>query len=616
MPDPILPQTPTPDNDSAQQTPPSLADAIESSRKHFATRGTVATLNEISTRITRDYLAAIDPDDPPPPSVLEAQLLGAINAVRRIENAKTKGTGDKLSLARTLSNWEIAQVLLHLHHPKLVAPIAQNTDREYDLLVMYVTDGPRKGTYTGSEDAMRTTARSYNTQLSLNDFKEIVAILREDSPRVHKCTHRDLIAAGNGIVYYGQTPLEITIGGVDFRFEPKRVHPFHPALVFMTKARVDYVEGAPVHVIRHPGREDWELVDWMSKLSDDEGVPELLWEILGAVVRPHVRWNKTAWFYSERGINGKGTLCALARNLVGDGAHTSIPLADFGKNFALEPLISSNAIIVDENDVGTFIDQAANLKAIVTGDVIQIDRKYRMPVAFQFSGFMIQCLNDLPRAKDKSDSYYRRQLFVPFKKWFGGGDEKRYIKEDYLKRKEVLEYALWYVINMAGSTSPGDYYELSEPPATKEVLAEYKETNDPVRAFWLEFRERMIWDLLPFTFLYDLYKAWFADVSPSGSPVSSRQFSNELVAITREDDLWHCSDKRKQLRTGTRMDDPEPLIAEYDLKKWMDPKYTGSDPYKKSRPIVGINYRGLERRTSSTSNHHAGNDRTAEEDAA
>ena len=107
----------------------------------------------------------------------------------------------------------------------------------------------------------------------------------------------------------------------------------------------------------------------------------------------------------------------------------------------LEPMLYSVAIIVDENDVGTYIDKAANLKAIVTGDVIQINRKFKTPIPYQFKGFMVQCLNEMPRVKDKSDSFFRRQLFIPFTKCFTGA-ERKYIKQDYLKRKEVLEYGL------------------------------------------------------------------------------------------------------------------------------------------------------------------------------
>lgn len=56
-----------------------------------------------------------------------------------------------------------------------------------------------------------------------------------------------------------------------------------------------------------------------------------------------------------------------------------------------------------------------------------------MPVSFVFRGFMVQCVNEYPRVKDKSDSFFRRQLFVPFMKCFTG-IERKYIKDDYLHR--------------------------------------------------------------------------------------------------------------------------------------------------------------------------------------
>ncbi|MFI9629245.1 phage/plasmid primase, P4 family [Streptomyces sp. NPDC052042] len=570
-----------------------LADALNGVLDHFSQHMGIAPINEVITYSTRAYLDAIDVDDPPTARVLEKELLAIVNAVCKSENAKTKVATEKLLLVRTLTYWQVAQILLRLHHVIRISPSTKDTDREYDLLAMYQATGPARGTYTTSEDDIRTTARMYNTQLTLKEFAEVMAVLREDSPRRHQLAHRDLIAVNNGVFYYGRHSIDITIAGTEFHFEAKSLHPFHPDLVFLAKCYVDYVDDPGNPVIVHPvDGTTWDIVSWVDDLSDDEGIPQLLWEIIGAIIRPHVSWGKTAWFYSEQGNNGKGTLCSLMRNLCGPRSHTSIPLSDFGKDFALEPLVRASAIIVDENDVGTFIDKAANLKAIVTNDVIQINRKYRMPVAYQFWGFMVQCLNEFPRVKDKSESFYRRQLFVPFHKSFTGM-ERKYIKDDYLQRREVLEYTLWYVLNQAGAADPGCYYELSEPVATKQVLAEYKEANDPVRAFWEEFRERLVWDLVPFTFAYDLYKSWFADVSPSGSPVSNKQFVTDLVAIVRDDPLWHCPDKNRKIRHGHMMDDPEPLIAEYDLKKWMNPHYSGSDPLKKSQPALQANYRGL-----------------------
>ena len=122
----------------------------------------------------------------------------------------------------------------------------------------------------------------------------------------------------------------------------------------------------------------------------------------------------------------------------------------------------SSAITADENDVGTYIDSAAKLKAAITGDTITINRKYLSHLKFKFKGVIIQCINELPRIRDRSDSFLRRILIVPMTKCFTGC-ERKYIKEDYLRRQEVLEYVLYKVLNM-------DYDSLSEPQACRDLM--------------------------------------------------------------------------------------------------------------------------------------------------
>lgn len=544
------------------------------------------TQNEIIRQVTTNYLASLSHLTPPSPSLIEEQLLDQVNAEFEIENTAYKGA-DRFTRLKRLTFSQVAQLLITLHKVVRVAPSDMNTDRDYDLLAIYVDEGEDEGIYATSEDHIRSVARLYNRELTLNEAKEVMAVLHEDAPRVSRCADRDLIAVNNGI----------------FNYKTKRRQPFSPKHVFLSKVRVDYVAGAQSPGILTPDGETWEVEDWMSTLSDDPEIVHLLWEILGAIVRPHVRWNKSAWFYSEQGNNGKGTLVELMRNLVGTASYASIPIADFGKDFMLEPLTRANAILVDENDVGTFVDRAANLKAIITNDVISINRKNKVPIAYQFWGFMVQCLNEFPRIKDKSESFYRRQLFVPFEKCFTGA-EKRYIKDDYVARDDVLQYVLKRVLHM-------DYYTLSEPEATRLVLEEYKGFNDPIRSFWDEFEELFVWDLLPFTFLYDLYKAWFASTNPSGSPTGRNVFIKDVSIVAQQSPLWYCPPNKAKIRSSGRMSQPEPLIATYDLRDWIDQNYSGKDVLKKSIPSnLAVHYRGIVRMTPGAAG--ADNDEAAE----
>ena len=81
---------------------------------------------------------------------------------------------------------------------------------------------------------------------------------------------------------------------------------------------MNYNPNAKNPVIHNPDDgTDWDVESWMADLSDDPEIVNVLWKILGAVIRPNVAWGKAAWLYSESGNNGKGTLCQLMRALCG-----------------------------------------------------------------------------------------------------------------------------------------------------------------------------------------------------------------------------------------------------------------------------------------------------------
>lgn len=513
------------------------------------------TYNQILRDQTRDYLATINPARVPSPDEIESEILHKVASYIDAANA-VSGSGQKLRTPKALLPAQIAEIMARLYPIRRIRAVGENASEDNDIIAVYCDQGENAGIYVNNDTTLFSIAKQYKYDLRQREFEEIMYILRGLVPAVKQATDPDLIAVNNGI----------------FNYKTKQLMPFTPDYIFTSKSRVNYVVNPPLPVYHNPDdNTDWDVESWIQDLSDDPEIVNSIWEILGAILRPHVRWNKAAWLYSTSGNNGKGTLCELMRSLVGRGSYASIPIADFGKDFLLEPLTRSQAIIVDENDVGQYLDRAANLKAVITNDVIQINRKFKTPIAYQFYGFMVQCLNEMPRVKDRSDSFYRRQLFIPFEKCFTGR-ERRYIKNDYLHRQDTLEYVLWRVLNM-------NYYTLSEPAACKAALAEYKEYNDPVRQFISEMLPQCAWDFLPFKFLYDLYKSWLREVSPAGTPVGKTTFTNELLAHLKEDPSigWYCDGKDKNVRVGHMMDKPEPLIIQYELNNWKNSAYRGND---------------------------------------
>jgi len=205
-----------------------------------------------------------------------------------------------------------------------------------------------------------------------------------------------------------------------------------------------------------------------------------------------------------------------------------------------------------------------------------------------FSGLVVQCVNDFPKSRDKSASYTRRQLFVPFRKWFGDV-ERSYIKQDYLQRPEVLRYVLRVALEM-------DHEEFSNPLACQDLLEQFQRENSPVHDFWAEFEDQFVWDLLPTSFLYQLFVAWFRQTHPSGIPVNRNDFSTQLVELLSDSTYWDYRNTQKKHRPGMMMSKPEPLIAAYNLVDWQNAGYQGKTTHNRCIPYpLKANYIGVRR---------------------
>ena len=532
-----------------------------------------ATLNYIIQHETRRFIDNLDPSNPPTPTEIEIDLIQQIKAQIQILNADLDSK-NRMVAPKALNHSQIAELMMALYPIAKIIVSENEDDPDANVLAIYQKEGKFKGTYRYNKKDLRKIARQFKYGLNMREFEEIEEVLKDIAPQKRRTTDPDLIAVENGI----------------FNYKTKELQPFGPELVYLSKSQVAYNEHAKNIIIHNDDDDtDWDVETWVEELSDDPEIIKSLWEIMSAIVRPHVRWDKAAWLFSTKGANGKGTLVTLMRNLVGQNSYASIPIDDFsGKNqFSLAPLLNATSVIVDENDVGTYIDKAANLKAVVTNDVITIEKKGKDRIAYQFYGFMVQCLNEFPQVKDKTNSFNRRQLFIPMNKSFEGV-ERKYIKTDYLFRQDVLEYVLFKVLNT-------NFYTLSTPEASKEILEEFKSNNDPLYDFTSIMLEDLAWDVVPTDFLYDLYEAWYLkNVSKKGQIGSKIKFKREVETIIQQKfkDKWEYH-KGQYRMTVTDITNPEPYIVQYKLEDWYaDTTSTNVD--KLSKPnLAGRRYSGV-----------------------
>lgn len=481
---------------------------------------------------------------------IEYRILDEVN---RWISTVVADDGEKIQRLSYLPNAAIARLMIALEGIKALNYSDGNNAGNYQLGI-YQDCGENEGIYVTTEDLFIKVIKKYNFNISVSGIRQVMELLRYTAPVVAVRKYRNLIPVNNGI----------------FDYDTKKLLPFSPDYVFVSKCKVNF-NAAATNVVIHNDDDgtDWDVDSWVHELTDDPQVEQLIWQIIGAVIRPNVRWDKVIMPYSTKGNNGKGTLCRLLRNLCGEGNYTSIAINDMSKNFRLSPLLHVSAVIVDENNVTAYLDDASTFKALITGDQVQIEEKYKAPVDFRFSGLMVQCVNFLPRVNDKTSSFYRRILMVPFEKCFTGA-ERKYIKDDYLNRQEVLEYVLCKVLEKIPS-----YYDFDVPDACTRLLDDYKTFNDPVRQFAEEMLPELKWQLVPNKFLYDLFKAWYEENIPSGRVQGKNSFLQEFKDVIAERDDWKATGS--SVPTQGYSFGSEPLIIRYNLTKWMNDAYRGTD---------------------------------------
>lgn len=500
---------------------------------------------------------------------------------------------------------QIALILTRLHRVITIIPDEQRRGEDNGLLGVYQFEGGRKGTYATTTKALRAVAAQYAPAMDKRAWADVEVQLRDRAPEYPQFTSRDVVPMGNGLFDYSTGALS--------PFDPEHVV-LHKAAVAMRKdaTNVTYYrahnpegEGAShdidvTEVAEYRAKgwlvTEWDFDSWLSDLfsgyDEPKAMETVVLQTIGAALRLYVSWSKAALYTSESGNNAKGTIIHMIRAMVGKSI--SLSLAQFS-GFDLSALLEGGPILNDENDVGGYLSTTAALKATITNDRQYIDVKSRPGVSHRHFGFMIQCLNEKPKFRDRSNSLLRRFLVIPFKKSFTGR-ELSYIKNEYLVREEVLEYVAKRVL-----LELPEYYQLSIPAECAAALDDLAENNDPVRQFWNELEQLFVWDFLPFTFLYDVYKAWLPANNPKGSQLGKNIFMTELRQVVEGSELWVCRGPKHRSRPGSMMDAPEPLIEHYRLEGWMANGYGDPDLARRHGKPLAQNYTGLVRRDGAPS---------------
>ena len=507
------------------------------------------------------------------PEAVEMLLLNRINERLLGENKKN---GLRGALAhrplKVLPPSVIATCILNreLKHTGLIGKSRATAE-----LATYEDAGPDEGLYVPADQHIRRLARQYHYTISSKDLNAVVECVRDSVDLLKESEDKNVVALANGL----------------FNLLTKELRPFSPEVVLTSKASVAFRADATTC----PVIDGWSVDEWIRELANDHSdVEELFWQIIAALFRPKHPFGKAMLLYSPTGSNGKGTFVELLRNLVGVERVATLSMSDFSEQFLPEELRSAFCVLSDENEVGGYMERAGAFKAWITHDWIRLNVKYGQMTNTKGRGLCVFCVNELPASKDKSESFYRRFVAIPFLKRYVGADENTAIKNDYVKRPEVLEYVANKALMM-------DLFDTFTTPAVcKELLDQIRVENDPVLQFAEDFLPQFVWDLLPWKFLYGVYFAWMRKEVPNGRAVSKTVFEDRLKAYVNDNLSCGWTVTPAAVRTKNRIVGNEPLAVEYDISNWCDMRPVGGSMRKIGIPHnMPVSTRGLLRAGTS-----------------
>lgn len=221
--------------------------------------------------------------------------------------------------------------------------------------------------------------------------------------------------------------------------------------------------------------ESREFKTFIAAVLPDPEIRAYVQAYVGYTLMPDCRYQK-ATFWLGGGANGKSTLAEIVSALHSKITAMSLDSLD---GFKLVGLIGSSLVYVDETP--SRIDEQ-RLKALISGGLLQIDRKFREPVNLRPTAKWIICGNSLPALRDQSHGFWRRMPVIPFSRRFAEEEQ------DPLLAKRIIETELdgvlaWAVEGLMMCLKAGRLPTL--PDSLKDAQAQGKRGTDSVLA-WLD----------------------------------------------------------------------------------------------------------------------------------
>lgn len=247
----------------------------------------------------------------------------------------------------------------------------------------------------------------------------------------------------------------------------------------------------------------------------------LLLELMGYSLVPSAEYEKFALLVGN-GANGKSVVLHVLQALLGRENCAAVSPVQFNNRFQKAHLHGKLANLVTELPEGAVIADA-ELKAIVSGELITAEHKLQKPFDFRPTCTVWVATNHMPGTRDFSDALFRRACVIKFNRTFSEEEQDKRLKD---KLEQELPGILCLALTAYGHVLQRGAFTM--PPSVIEARQEWRLDADQVAAFLDDEVEQAPGEKTESQALYDRYRLW-ADRAGISMRVGRNMFTRRLA---------------------------------------------------------------------------------------
>lgn len=234
----------------------------------------------------------------------------------------------------------------------------------------------------------------------------------------------------------------------------------------------------------------------------DEKIQFVL-EWMGLCLIPDTSFEKFVVCVGDGG-NGKSVLLKLIAEMLGSENVYSAPIQRLGNRRALAELDGKLLLTSSEINENTVMDDGI-LKQIVSGDMVEGERKYEHPFTFTPCARIMLATNHLPKLRDVTHAFFRRLVMIRFNRNFTAEE-----MDMHLPGKLSAELAGIFAMAIDGLRSLRARGRFVVPQSSNSAAEQYREDSDVIKLFAEEALVRSDGKGMQPAALYKLYMSWAA----------------------------------------------------------------------------------------------------------